>query len=85
MFSECLAGRQKSHCPLLPRNETRLEQHQAVFSHLFTQRSRGQEGVVGGRGGEGFTLSSQITSVRETFKWVMVCQCPMKTIFGREL
>lgn len=68
MFSECLAKRQKSHCPLLPHNETRLEQHQAVFSHLFAQRRRGG-GAEGWEGGGGaFTLSSQITSVRETFK-----------------
>lgn len=57
--SEYLAKRQKSHCPLLPHNESRLEQHQAVFSHLLSQR-RGR--------GRGFTLSSQITSVRKTFK-----------------
>lgn len=74
MFSECLAGRQKSHCPLPPRNETRLEQHQAVFSHLFTQRSRR---------GRGFTLSSQITSVRETFVWVMVMSTCNEHYFGQ--
>lgn len=57
-----------SHCPLLPHNETRLEQHQAVFFffvlvvfHLFPQR-RAEVGVGGS------SCTSQLTWVTEICK-----------------